>query len=83
MSCDQTASLGRMVLGRPIYHCIVHTPDPGGGVCPDSVWMYGTAYVPNDADQLALGHSMEHGNGLHHAKVKEPLPLAALHLQPP
>jgi len=37
----------------------------------------------NNADQLALGHSMEQGNGLHHAKVKEPLPLAALHLQPP
>ena len=37
----------------------------------------------NKADQLALGHSMEHGIGLHHAKVKEPLPLAALHLQPP
>ena len=37
----------------------------------------------NKADQAALGHSMEHGSGLHHAKVKEPLPLAALHLQPP
>ena len=35
------------------------------------------------ANQAALGHSMEHGTGLHHAKVKEPLPLAALHLQPP
>ena len=37
----------------------------------------------NKADQLALGHSMEHGIGLHHAKVKEPLPHAAIHLQPP
>ena len=37
----------------------------------------------NKADQAALGHSMEHGSGLHHAKVKEPLPLAAIHLQPP
>ena len=37
----------------------------------------------NKADQAALGHSMEHGTGLHHAKVKEPLPHAALHLQPP
>ena len=37
----------------------------------------------NNANQAALGHSMEHGTGLHHAKVKEPLPHAALHLQPP
>ena len=37
----------------------------------------------NKANQAALGHSMEHGSGRHHAKVKEPLPLAALHLQPP
>ena len=37
----------------------------------------------NKANQAALGHSMEHGIGLHHAKVKEPLPHVALHLQPP
>ena len=37
----------------------------------------------NKANQATLGHSMEHGSALHHAKVKEPLPLAALHLQPP
>ena len=37
----------------------------------------------NNANQAALGHSMEHGIGLHHAKVKEPLPHAAIHLQPP
>ena len=37
----------------------------------------------NKANQAALGHSMEHGTGLHHAKVKKPLPRAAIHLQPP
>mmetsp|Transcript_31770 Transcript_31770/g.83028 ORF Transcript_31770/g.83028 Transcript_31770/m.83028 type:complete len:272 (+) Transcript_31770:66-881(+) len=37
----------------------------------------------NNADQVALSHSMEHGSGLHHAKVKELLPRAAIHLQPP
>ena len=37
----------------------------------------------NKANQAALGHSMEHGAGIHHAKVKEPLPRAAIHLQPP
>ena len=37
----------------------------------------------NKACQAALGHSMEHGTGLHHAKVKKPLPRAAIHLQPP
>ena len=37
----------------------------------------------NKANQAALGHSMEHGSGMHHAKVKKPLPRAAIHLQPP
>ena len=35
-----------------------------------------------NTNQAALGHSMEHGVGLHHAPVKESLPLAALHLEP-
>ena len=37
----------------------------------------------NKAYQAALGHSMEHETGMHHAKVKEPQSRAAIHLQPP
>ena len=37
----------------------------------------------NKANQAALGHIMEHGSGLHHAKAMDPPHLAVLHLQPP